>query len=239
MDGVDWAAWRPSEPYTVGIEEEIMLLDPVSWSLTQRGDEVLSLAAPDLAGRCAAETHDAALELRTAPHATVREAIAELRDLRSLLMRDLTTMGIAAAACGMHPAPMTEPAKVSPSSRYQVIHRTTRDLARREPTFALHVHVGLPDEHSAIRLVNQLRAHLPLLLALSASSPMLRGREPAWPPTGRSCSRASRAPGSRGASIATGTGSRPSTCSSVRERSRSRRSCGGTSGRSLAWEPLR
>lgn len=176
MESVDWAAWRPSEPYTVGIEEEIMLLDPVTWGLTQRGDEVLSLAAPDLAGRCAAETHDAALELRTAPHGTVREAIAELRELRSLLMRDLTTMGMAAAAAGMHPAPMTEPAKVSPSSRYQAIYRTTRDLARREPTFALHVHVGLPDERSAIRVVNQLRAHLPLLLALSASSPILRGR---------------------------------------------------------------
>jgi carboxylate-amine ligase len=51
-----------------------------------------------------------------------------------------------------------------------------RGLARREPTFALHVHVGVPDAGAAIRLVNQLRAHLPLLLALSASSPLLRGR---------------------------------------------------------------
>jgi glutamate---cysteine ligase / carboxylate-amine ligase len=57
-----------------------------------------------------------------------------------------------------------------------VIYRTTRDLARREPTFALHVHIGVPDAQRAIRLVNQLRAHLPLLLALSASSPLLRGR---------------------------------------------------------------
>jgi len=153
-----------------------MLLDPVTWSLTQRGDEVLALAGEDLAGRCAAETHEAALELRTGPHATVREAIAELRELRSLLARDLSRLGMAAAACGTHPAPMTEPTKVSPSSRYQVIYRTTRDLARREPTFALHVHVGVPDPQRAIRLVNQLRAHLPLLLALSASSPLLRGR---------------------------------------------------------------
>ena len=140
-----------------------MLLDPQSWGLTQRGDEVLALAGQDLAGRCAAETHEAALELRTGPHRTVREAIAELRELRSLLVRDLAPLGIVAAAAGMHPAAMTEPAKVSPSSRYQVIYRTTRDLARREPTFALHVHVGVPDSQRAIRLVNQLRAHLPLL----------------------------------------------------------------------------
>ena len=62
-----------------------MLLDPVGWGLTQRGDEVLSQAGADLAGRCAAETHEAAVELRTGPHATVREAIDELRGLRALL----------------------------------------------------------------------------------------------------------------------------------------------------------
>ena len=176
MGSGGWATWRPSEPYTVGIEEEVMLLDPVTWGLTQRGDEVLALAREGLAGRCAAETHEAALELRTGPHATVRDAIAELRELRSLLKRDLARLGMAAAACGTHPGPMTEPTKVSPSSRYQVIYQTTRDLARREPTFALHVHVGVPDPQRAIRLLNQLRAHLPLLLGLSASSPLLRGR---------------------------------------------------------------
>jgi glutamate---cysteine ligase / carboxylate-amine ligase len=153
-----------------------MLLDPVSWGLTQRGDEVLALAGEDLAGRCAAETHEAALELRTGPHATVRDAIAELGELRELLVRDLSRLGMSAAACGTHPGPMSEPTKVSPSSRYQVIYETTRDLARREPTFALHVHVGVPDPQRAIRLVNQLRAHLPMLLGLSASSPLLRGR---------------------------------------------------------------
>ncbi len=153
-----------------------MLLDPVSWGLTQRGDEVLALAGEDLAGRCAAETHEAALELRTGPHATVRDAIAELRELRKLLVRDLSRLGMSAAACGTYPGPMNEPTRVSPSSRYQVIYQTTRDLARREPTFALHVHIGVPDPQRAIRLVNQLRAHLPMLLGLSASSPLLRGR---------------------------------------------------------------
>jgi glutamate---cysteine ligase / carboxylate-amine ligase len=175
-DVADWAAWHPSEAYTVGVEEEIMLLDPDSWELTQRGDEVLSTAGPDLLGRCAAETHEAALELRTSPHATVREAIAELRELRTLLIRHLEDLGLAAAACGTHPGLIAGPTRVSPSSRYQVIYRTMRDLARRAPTFALHVHVGVPDADSAIRLVNRLRAHLPLLLALSASSPFLGGR---------------------------------------------------------------
>ena len=175
MGRVEWAAWRASEAYTVGIEEEVMLLDPNGWGLTQRADEVLARAGEELAGRCAAETHEAALELRTAPHATVREAIAELRDLRRLLARELTDLGLGVASCGTHPGPAGEPTRVSPSGRYQVIHRTMRGLARREPTFALHVHLGVPDANSAIRLLNQLRAHLPMLLALSATSPFLRG----------------------------------------------------------------
>lgn len=153
-----------------------MLLDPTDWALTQRADEVLSQAADGLAGRCAAETHEAAIELRTAPHRTVRDAVAEMRELRRLLVADLERRGLAAASAGTYPGPMPELTRVSPSSRYQVIHRTMRGLARREPTFALHVHIGVPDAHDAIRLVNQLRAHLPLLLALSASSPLLRGR---------------------------------------------------------------
>ena len=153
-----------------------MLLDAADWSLTQRADEVLSQAADGLAGRCAAETHEAALELRTAPHQTVREAVAEMRELRGLLVADLKRRGLAAASAGTYPGQMSEPTRVSPSSRYQVIQQTMRGVARREPTFALHVHVGVPDAATAIRLVNQMRAHLPLLLALSASSPFLRGR---------------------------------------------------------------
>ena len=172
----EWAAWAPSEAYTVGIEEEVMLLDRDGWTLSQRADEVLAQAGERLAGRCAAETHEAALELRTAPHATVREAIDELRELRGMLAHDLAPLGLAAASAGTYPGPISQPTRVSPSGRYQLIHRTMRGLARRDPTFALHVHVGVPDAGSAIRLVNQLRAHLPMLLALSASSPFLRGQ---------------------------------------------------------------
>src|SRR3954465_10877374 len=66
--------------------------------------------------------------------------------------------------------------RAAPASRYQVILRTMADLARREPTFALHVHIGVEDPERAMRLLNRLRAHLPLLLALSANSPFWQGR---------------------------------------------------------------
>jgi carboxylate-amine ligase len=76
----------------------------------------------------------------------------------------------------MYPGAMAEDPQISPAERYQLVHRTMRGIARREPTFALHVHVGVADPEDAIRLLNRLRAHLPLLLALSASSPLWRGR---------------------------------------------------------------
>jgi glutamate---cysteine ligase / carboxylate-amine ligase len=171
-----WAAWQPSEPYTVGIEEEVMLLDPVDWSLAQRSDDVLPQLSPGLAEHVSAETHQAAIELATDPHETVGGAIAQLRELRARLAEELAQLGLAVAAAGTHPFALWSETEVSPASRYQVILRTMADLARREPTFALHVHVGVPDPERAIRLLNRLRAHLPLLLALSANSPFWQGR---------------------------------------------------------------
>jgi carboxylate-amine ligase len=160
----------------VGLEEEVMLLDPDGWTLAQRADGLLAVLGEDVVDCCSAETHEAALELTTGPHDTVRGAVAELGRLRQRLARDAHAIGLAVAAAGMHPAEMTEDPQVSPAGRYQVVQDTMRGIARREPTFALHVHIGVADPESAIRLLNRLRAHLPLLLALSASSPLWRGR---------------------------------------------------------------
>jgi glutamate---cysteine ligase / carboxylate-amine ligase len=172
----DWSAWQPSTPYTIGVEEEVMLLDPDDWSLAQRSDEVLPRLPTELAEHVSAETHQAAIELATDPHSTVAGAMAQLRHLRLWLAEELAELGLAVAAAGTHPSALWTETLVSPASRYQVIQRTMADLARREPTFALHVHVGVPDANRAIRLLNQLRAHLPMLLALSANSPFWQGR---------------------------------------------------------------
>ena len=89
-----------------------MLLDPETWTLAQRADRLLAAVGDDLAGSCSAETHEAALELTTAPHATVGGAIAELGRLRTRLARDARTIGLAPAAAGMHPGEMAEDPQV-------------------------------------------------------------------------------------------------------------------------------
>jgi glutamate---cysteine ligase / carboxylate-amine ligase len=176
----DWARWNPAgaeAPWTVGIEEEVMLLDPVSWEPASRSEEVLEALDPAIAAHTAAETHGSAVELATAPHATVAEAAAQLARLRRGLAERLCSMGLAAAVAGTHPLATWEDTEVSPGARYQFLYASMRELARREPTFALHVHVAVPDELAAVRAYNGVREQLPLLLALSANSPYWQGRD--------------------------------------------------------------
>ena len=174
-----WAEWNTAvRPYSVGVEEEVMLLDPQhGWALAQRIEDVLEVLPPGLVNYVSAETHQAAIELRTDPHESVATAIAQLRRLRVELDALLGGMGLAAAAAGTHPSALWSETEVTSASRYQLIRRTMRTLATREPTFALHVHIAVPDPDRAIDLYNRLRAHVPLLLALSGNSPFWRGRD--------------------------------------------------------------
>jgi carboxylate-amine ligase len=145
--------------------------------LAQRIDDVLEVLPTGLIGYVSAETHQAAIELRTDPHESVCRVIAQLRRLRVDLAQLLRRMGLAAAAAGTHPLARWAETEVTSATRYQLIRRTMRDLTTREPTFALHVHIAVPESERAIDLYNRLRTHLPLLLALSGNSPFWRGRD--------------------------------------------------------------
>src|SRR5215213_9901032 len=116
-----WAHWnaQPARLYTLGVEDEVMLLDPSDWSLTQCADEVLANLAPDLAPSVRPETG---------------AAVSELRQLRTRLARALADHGLTAAAAGTHPAADWDETEVSRAPRYRVLEDTMRTLVRREPT---------------------------------------------------------------------------------------------------------
>ena len=176
----DWSEWTPhasGDAYTVGVEEEVMLLHPQDWSLAQLIDTVLSRLDPSFARHVTAETHRSALELATGVHATVGGAVEELRALRAELEGELSMIGLAAASAGTHPFAVWQQTVVSSGERYQEVYGSMRELARREPTFGLHVHIGVRDPEDAVQLANRLRGHLPLFLALSANSPFWQGRD--------------------------------------------------------------
>jgi carboxylate-amine ligase len=154
-----------------------MLLDPVDWSLAQRSDGVLEEMPEEVAAHATVETHRSALELATGVHADVGSAAAEMLWLRESLDAAVRRLGLRAASAGTHPSAVWQDTVVSSGARYDFVYGSMRELARREPTFALHVHVGLASPNDAIRLVNRMRAHLPLLLALSVNSPFWQGRD--------------------------------------------------------------
>jgi carboxylate-amine ligase len=178
LDVFQWSAWRAGpDEFTIGIEEEFMLLDPRDWSLAFHADEVVIDLPPDLRERVTLETHAAVMEVTTGVHERVADAAVELADLRGRLASVLAEHGLRAAVAGTHPCAVAEDTVISTHPRYRDIGDSMRVLARREPTLATHVHVGVPTPAAAIRLLNRLRAHLPLLLALSANSPFWKGTD--------------------------------------------------------------
>jgi carboxylate-amine ligase len=154
-----------------------MLLQPRGGALAQSIGEVLDALPAGLQTRVSSETHSAAVELTTGIHVGVPDAVAELGHLRRDISALLDGIGLTAAVAGTHPSAVWDEMVVAPGARHQAVMGSVRALARREPTFALHVHVGVPDPEVATRVVNRMRVHLPLLLALSANSPFWQGRD--------------------------------------------------------------
>jgi carboxylate-amine ligase len=173
----DWAVWKEGSSFTVGAEEEVMLLHPSDWTLAQQSARALARMPEPLANHMSDETQGAVVELSSNPHQRVDALAAELHDLRSQLESELSLLGLRAACAGTHPFTVWQETVVSSAPRYQAVYGSMRELARREPSLALHVHVGIPDPETAISVLNRMRAHLPLLLALSVNSPFWQGRD--------------------------------------------------------------
>jgi carboxylate-amine ligase len=173
----EWALWRadPGTSYTVGAEDEVMLLDPAGWSLTQTSADVMARLSGELGASVQPETHASVVELATGVHDDVGGLVADSHALRSALVSELATLGLAAAAAGTHPSAPWQDMEVSDVPRYAVIEQTMRMLAHREPTMALHVHVGVADAEEAVAVLNAFRGIMPILIALSANSPFSQG----------------------------------------------------------------
>ncbi|MEA2348536.1 MAG: glutamate---cysteine ligase / carboxylate-amine ligase [Thermoleophilaceae bacterium] len=154
-----------------------MLLLLSDWALAWEIDRVLPTLSPELMKHVTPETHSSALELRTGVHNTVESLATELRSLRTSLRDQLRPLVLGAASAGTHPATVWSETVLTTGERQAAVYGSMRELARREPTFGLHVHVGIEDPEDAIRLANAMRCHVPLLLALSANSPFWQGRD--------------------------------------------------------------
>jgi len=168
--------------YTVGIEEELMILDAGSLDLASAIDSILGEDPP--AGQIKPELLESVLEIATTPCRGIDQAGAELGELRELAARRAAAAGLRIGASGTHPFARWEDQRVVRDDRYRGLIRSLGFVARQELVFGMHVHVGTGGAEETIHIANNLRPYVPLLIALSANSPLWRGE-----PTGLMSSR--------------------------------------------------
>src|SRR6187549_864195 len=174
-----------SDPYTLGVEEEYMLLDGQTFDLVQHIDTVLAaVAGHELEPRINAELMQSVLEIATPVCHTPAEVADQLRRIRGYVIGIAREQGMRVGSAGTHPFSLFERQRITAKDRYRALVDQMQYVARRELIFGLHIHVAVDDAEKAIQVVNGLLPQLGPLLALSASSPFWRGE-----PTGLASSR--------------------------------------------------
>ncbi len=174
-----------SDPYTLGVEEEYMLLDGETFDLVQHVETVLAATSGhELETRINAELMQSVVEIATPVCRSPADVEHELRTLRAYVTSVAHDRGMRVGSAGTHPFSLFERQRITARDRYRQLIDQMQYVARRELIFGLHVHVAVDDPEKAIQVVNGLLVQLPQLLALSASSPFWRGE-----PTGLASTR--------------------------------------------------
>ena len=164
--------------YTLGIEEELMIVDSETLELTNSIEGLLQdLSDTYTEGEVKPELMESVCEIATTPCTTAAEAGGQLEALRRTVRSVAEGRGLAIGAAGTHPFAMWEDQRIVSRPRYRDLVAGLQFVARQELIFGIHVHVGLDDPDKAIHVVNGMRVHLPLLLALSANSPFWRANQ--------------------------------------------------------------
>ncbi|HSB40034.1 MAG TPA: carboxylate-amine ligase [Gaiellaceae bacterium] len=164
------------DPYTLGVEEEYMLLDGETLDLVQHVEAVLAATeGHELEPRVNPELMQSVLEIATPVCRTPADVWAELAKLRAYVTGLASDQGLRVGSAGTHPFSLFERQRITARDRYHHLVDQLQYVARRELIFGLHVHVAVDDAEKAVQVVNGLLAHLSQLLALSASSPFWRG----------------------------------------------------------------
>jgi carboxylate-amine ligase len=171
--------FEDSEDFTIGIEEEFQILDPETLDLVQRFEELRDAAAadPPLAESITGELIASEIEIRSGKGATFADAVVQQQDARDRLFRLAGERGVRLGATGTHPWSPWQDQRIIDTPHYRRREDWLKYVAWRNNTFSLHVHVGVRGADRAVAVCDRLRALLPDLLALSANSPFLDGRD--------------------------------------------------------------
>ncbi len=164
-------------PFTIGIEEEYLLVDTETYALAHVPDALIAACKKDLAGQVSPEFLQCQIEIGTGVCETIGQARADLGHLRRTVARHAADFGLAPIAASCHPLADWKEQHHTDKARYNQLRRDLAGVARRMLICGMHVHVGIPDEEMRITLVNQLKYFLPHLHAMSTSSPYWQGED--------------------------------------------------------------
>ena len=163
---------------TVGVEEELLLLDPRTGSVAAVAPEVIALAAAP--HRVTSEILRFMVETRTPVCVTLDEVRAGLVGARLRLAGAASASDVLVVAAGVPPRGLPSEAMITQTPRYAELLRRFPVQARSSGTCACHVHVGVANRRLALQALRRVRPWLPTLLALTAASPVWEGRDSGW-----------------------------------------------------------
>lgn len=164
------------EKFTLGVEEEYMVIDPHTRELTSHDQKIVELASHIIKDSVKAEMHQAVVEVGTGICKDVDQAYSEIKDLRKIVSQVAGSLGLKIGAAGTHPFSHWSKQLITPNPRYDEIVQEMQEAARSNLIFGLHVHVGIKDKNMAIHIQNTVRYFLPHIYALSCNSPFWEGR---------------------------------------------------------------
>jgi carboxylate-amine ligase len=165
--------------FTVGVEEEFSILHPETLDLVPRFEELRAAAEDDrlLSESITGELIASEIEIISGVGSDVGDALARQRERRGRLFALAEARGAALGATGTHPWADYREQAIIDTEHYRRVEEGLKYVAWRNNTFSLHVHLGVRDADRAVRACDRLRPVLPLLLAISANSPYLDGRD--------------------------------------------------------------
>jgi len=169
-------AFGDGSNFTLGVEEGFQFVDPETGELVSRLDEVLEDEDRET-GELQSELFQSMIETATPVCLDVDEAREHLARLRGEVADRAREANTRIAASGTHPFARWEQREITPETRYEELIREVRLPIKRELVFGQHVHVAVGSATEAIRVTNQVRAILPLVLAPSTNAPFWRGMD--------------------------------------------------------------
>lgn len=165
---------RPA--FTLGIEEEYMVLDPHTYDLRSHVNlELLSKGRVLLHEHIKPEMHGSMLEIGTGICKTASEAHFEVTKIRSLVAYLAKQNGLTIGAASTHPFARWQDQDIYPDERYQILLEDMQMLARSLLIFGMHIHIGIENRETQIQLMNEMRYFMPHILAISTNSPFWMG----------------------------------------------------------------